>query len=163
MPITQADLQGQGGALPPVVRSSISPQEQTAKAEEALAATIKAASEMPESAATKDLLALLGSSQACIDTYRVSIANAMEDVAKLEGQLMAIRQKMLSVRVTEADNDMRMRLQTVLMPTNGVLSRFEQMHQHLAAVEDGLSQLTQQTDVAMDWAKKTGYIASDAS
>jgi hypothetical protein len=163
VPLTQADLQGQGGVVPPVVRTVISPEEQSQQAKDAIAAQVKAASELPESAATKALLGLLGDTTGKANAYRVAVGNAMEVAADLETHLLSVRQKMLAARMTEADADMRSRLQTLVPSVNGVLMRFEQMHRTLSEIEDGLSQISAANTQALAWATETGYIQSSAS
>jgi hypothetical protein len=157
--LTVADLQGSGGdpAIPVLVRT-VSPEAQDQAAKDAADERIKAASELPESASTKALLDLLGNTKDATDAYRVAIGNAMEAAAVLETRLLSIRQGMLSARMTEADTTMRAKLVSTMPSVNGALSQFEGVHRSLAAIEDGLSQIAQQSADVLAWGKQTGYI-----
>jgi hypothetical protein len=163
MPLTQADLRGMGGVLPPVVTQVVTPQEQGAQAQQARAAQVQAASELPESEATKALLGLIGDADSKVGTYRVAIGNAMDAAADLESHLLFVRQKMLAMRMTEADQDMRLRLQSMVPSLNGILTRFDQMHRTLSEIEDGLTQIAAANADVLDWAKQTGYITNESA
>lgn len=162
MPLTTADLRGAGGALPPVISTVLTPQDQDERAKEIRAKQVEAAAALPESAATKAMLGMIGEEQGKANDYRVAIGNALEAVAQLETHLLAMRQRMLATSMTEQDGSMRTRIESMLPVINGVLMRFEQIHRDLAAVEVGLTQLGTMGTDALDWAKQTDYLPADA-